>query len=1426
MDAPEKIAAPEESENALRQKQGQLLEALRMARLAYWEYDVPNDKFIFNDEFYSLLRTTAEREGGYTMSSAQYANRFVHPDDLAVVGIEIQKALAATDPNYSQQLDHRIIYADGEVGFFNVNIRVEKDARGRTIKTHGANMDISERKRVEEELRRTVSLLQSTFNSTANGLLVVDRAGKIVSFNERFVSLWKIPREILDSRDDEAALGFVVNQLKNPDAFLQKVHELYKNPDAESFDILEFKDGRVIERYSRPQRLDGVPIGRVWSFRDDTERKRAEEELRGKTALFEAQLNSSIDGILIVDNGGKKIIQNQRTIDLWKIPQNIVDENDDEKQVQFVMNRTKSPQQFVEKVVYLYSHPDEISQDEIELTDGTILDRYSSPIIGKDGKHYGRIWSFRDITERKRVEEMSAAQQRLLDGLITAIPDLIYFKDRESRFIRINEAYARRAKLADAHAALGKTDFDIFGEEHARQAYEDEQQIVATGQPIINKEERENWPDGRITWATSTKLPLFDSNGKIVGIMGISRDITERKQAEDKLAYERQLLRTLIDLLPEIFYVKDTESRFLMANEALAKSFGKDHYSQVLGLSDVDFFPPEMAAVFRAEEEKVLAGEPLIDHEENVIFPDGRKYTLLTTKVPFHDSQGRICGLVGIGRDFTERKRSEETIANERQLLRTLIDLLPETFHVKDMDSRFLMVNEALAKRFGKDNYSQVLGLSDADFFPPEVAASYRAEEKKVLAGEPLIDHEGMVRFPDGREYMLMTSKVPFRDIQGRICGLVGIGRDITERKLAEEALARERNLLRAMFDVLPDYIYLKDEQSRFVVCNNRRADDNAMPVAPNDLIGKTDADFFPHEQAAQFRADDLAVLGGKPIIDKEETLTRSDGSQQVILTTKLPFRDSSGKIVGLVGYGRDITERKRTEEELRENERKYRELVEHANSIIIRWTPDGRVTFLNEFGQKFFGYSADEIRGRHVVGTIVPKTESTNRDLRSLVNQISADPKSFEQNINENQRRNGQRVWIAWTNKAVFDEQGKVKEILSIGSDITEQKKLEEQFRQSQKMEAIGQLSGGVAHDFNNILTVIQGNASLLLNAQLKPDEKSECSMQIIRAAERAADLTRQLLMFSRKQVMQPTDLNLNDAVKHMTKMLQRILGEDITLQSNYAPDLPPIHADAGMVEQVLLNLVVNARDAMPSGGQLTIITGVEMVDEKQAQQNPEAKTGLHVRLTVTDTGCGIAPEILPRIFEPFFTTKEIGKGTGLGLATVYGIVHQHHGWITVTSEINKGTTFRIYFPALAGASIPKKSAPIISQFARGTETVLVVEDEPPVRLLVNNLLQRCGYNVLQAESGVAALNVWREHKDEIQLLLTDIIMPDSMTGLELAGQLQADNPKLKIIYTSGYSGEIAGKNIALVEGVNFLKKPYQPETLTGILRKNLDRK
>jgi signal transduction histidine kinase len=631
----------------------QLRAALAIARAAYWEYDVIADTFTFNDQFYSILKTTAEKQGGYKMRSADYDKRVVHPEDIAVVRVEIQKALTAPGPTYSQEIDHRIIYGDGTIGYFAVNIRVLKDERGVTVKTYGVNVDITARKEAEEELRRTLSLMRSTFDSILEGLLVVDNSGRIISFNQRFVTLWSIPQDVLDSGDDNVALAHVLGQLLYPDRFVQKVKELYAAPNEESSDVLEFKDGRVFERYSRPHLVDGKPMGRVWSFRDVT----------GRTVL-EAQL-------------------------------------------------------------------------------------------------------------------------------------------------------------------------------------------------------------------------------------------------------------------------------------------------------------------------------------------------------------------------------------------------------------------------------------------------------------------------------------------------------------------------------------------------------------------------------------------------------------------------------------------------------------------------------------------------------------------------------------------------------------------------------------RQSQKMEAFGQLAAGVAHDFNNILTVIQGNTSLLGTETLERKEERAARADILVAAERASNLTRQLLTFSRRRRLQTSDIDLNEIVMNITKMLQRLIGEDIAQETHCAAGGTPVHADPGMMEQVLMNLAVNSRDAMPRGGRLSISTATVAIGADHARSNPKARPGNFVRLSVSDTGEGIAEKDLPHIFEPFFTTKEVGKGTGLGLATVYGILEQHNGWIEVESRVNAGTTVNIYIPRLAGAKAVSGAETVIpSRALRGTETILLVEDEDAVRQLMQNLLERYGYKVYPAASGLRALQIWDDHKESIQILVTDMVMPEGIGGRELATRLQTNDPKLKVIYCSGYTNEVLGDDFSLRAGENFLEKPFQLNVLLQKIR------
>ena len=395
-------------------------------------------------------------------------------------------------------------------------------------------------------------------------------------------------------------------------------------------------------------------------------------------------------------------------------------------------------------------------------------------------------------------------------------------------------------------------------------------------------------------------------------------------------------------------------------------------------------------------------------------------------------------------------------------------------------------------------------------------------------------------------------------------------------------------------------------------------------------------------------------------------------------------------------------------------------------------------------------------------------------------------------------------------------------------GEDITTRLNLEEQLLQSQKMESIGQLAAGVAHDFNNMLTIIQGHTSKLLSDPSLTSQVQDATLAVYGAAERAAGLTRQLLMFSRKNIMQPRPLNLHEVVANLNKMLGRLLGETIALKFECPQEPPPIYGDAGMIDQILMNLAVNAHDAMPNGGTLTVNVDECWVGPDYLEFHPEARIGHFVRLQMTDTGCGMSAKVRARIFEPFFTTKGVGKGTGLGLATVFGIVKQHAGWIEVASEVGRGTTFTIFFPAsdetpVAGTGQPVVAAPAASG---GSETILVVEDEMVLREMARDFLKDCGYKVLEAGSGREALQVWWQHRSKIDLLLTDMKMPEGVSGMELAEKMLAEQPGLRVIFTSGYSDDVVSPEMLARTNARFLPKPYSYADLTRIVRESLDDK
>jgi len=507
-----------------------------------------------------------------------------------------------------------------------------------------------------------------------------------------------------------------------------------------------------------------------------------------------------------------------------------------------------------------------------------------------------------------------------------------------------------------------------------------------------------------------------------------------------------------------------------------------------------------------------------------------------------------------------------------------------------------------------------------------------------------------------------------------------------------------------------------------------------------------------------------------------------------------------------------------RAAETQRQMEDRHRKIVETTHEGVWLVDAQARTTFVNQRLATMFHCSVGEMLGRSIYDFL--DDEAKQQAAAGLARRRQGIAEVYELRF---RRLDGSELWTFLSTSPVQDESGNYQGSLAMVSDVTERRALEEKLRQTQKMEAIGLLAGGVAHDFNNLLTVIQGNAALLRESGNASGEEELDAIE--HAAARAAELTRQLLTFGRKQALQRRPVDLSQSVRHVLQMLDRILGEDIEVATELERDLPAIHADGGMLEQVIVNLAVNARDAMAAGGQLRISTAARTLDSAAAAASAEGRSGRYVCLSVSDTGTGIEARHLPQIFEPFFTTKEVGKGTGLGLATVYAIARQHDGWVSVETGLGVGTTFHVWFPAspAASAALDPRSAEPVAGVSQRRELILVVEDDAKVRALVERVLLSTGYRVLLAESSVAALEMWIQHRDEIQLLLTDLVMPGGMTGQQLADRLWLDRPELDVLFTSGYSAELPKRNDLPGELVHFLAKPYHPRDLARAVQQCL---
>jgi len=722
-----------------------------------------------------------------------------------------------------------------------------------------------------------------------------------------------------------------------------------------------------------------------------------------------------------------------------------------------------------------------------------------------------------------------------------------------------------------------------------------------------------------------------------------------------------------------------------------------------------------------------------------------------------------------------------------------------------------LEVNQRACEIYGYER-AELIGMSIEEI--SQNVSGGKRYIKNTLEQNTKQNFETVQYRKDGTE-MLLEINARSVEYDGRHA-ILSINRDITDRKHAEEKLKQSEERLRALFEASRDGILVEDnEQIAYV--NNAYARLLGYN-APEELIGQhVSIGLAPEEEERMLEFGRQRARGEQPPTVYEFKAKRRDGSY-VAVEASIATYTIAGKVY-ITTMIRDITERHAVEKALRESEARYRELIENARDIIYTHDLKGNFTSLNSAGEQATGYTRDIAYSMNIADVIAPEHLSRAREMISR----KAHGESLTIYNLDIINKEGRRIELEVSSRPIMQNNVPVG-VQGIARDVTERNQLEAQLRQAQKMEAIGQLAGGIAHDFNNLLTAINGYSELTLMRMNADDRWRRNLEQIKKAGDRAMQLTGQLLAFSRKQILQPKIVELNAIVADMDKMLKRLVGENINLIAALDPTLGHVNADPGQLEQILLNLVVNARDAMPSGGDIIIKTSnVELCANDARVHDMPVAPGACVMLSFTDTGCGMDAETQRRIFEPFFTTKEEGKGTGLGLSTVYGIVKQSLGSVRVESAPGKGTTFSIYLPRVDDPLLKTDGDSATEDAPRGTETILLVEDEELVRNMTREILEAQGYAVVEANDPREAMRISGQHAQTIRLLLTDVVMPHS-NGRELAGQLQSVCPHLRVLYMSGYADDAIFRHGVLDGSVPFLQKPFTPAALAYKVREVLD--
>lgn len=946
--------------------------------------------------------------------------------------------------------------------------------------------------------------------------------------------------------------------------------------------------------------------------------------------------------------------------------------------------------------------------------------------------------------------------------------------------------------------------------------------------------------------------PLSDSRGKVIGLVAVfygrpidnsdlllsslqiiaERVSMEMERAETEKELRRAELRTklILDSVGEGIHGIDANGKIQFENPEAARLLGWET-RELLGMHahstihhhrpDGSEYPVSECPIYKTLHD----GIPRAGDDEYLLRKDGRFFPVSYTVTGIYDDAKALTGVVVTFRDITEKKAAEQRLIESENRFRRIFDDAATGIAIATLERRFVDCNRAYCEMLGY-TAEELKKLSFDDITHPDDQAENEGMVRELIEGQrSALRFEKRYLHKTGKTVWVRISVAIYHKADGAAIGLVGITEDITKQKEAENALVKSEAALRfasklgrlGAWEVkLPEMeVTWSDETSSIF----------DLPIGEFPSVDDAISRYGPEHQERIRNAFEKCVAEGTPFDEEDIRLISFNGTERFVRVLGEAVRDHSGNIVEARGAIQDTTDHYKAKEAVHESEQRFRLLSKATNDAVWDWNLQTDELWWSDGFESLFGFSRAEQEPDSTSWTNRIHPDDRDWVIAEVDEAIKGNGDSWSGEYRF-ARKDGSYAFVLDRGYLIRDPEGVAVRMVGGMTDLTDRRNLEAQLRQSQKMEAIGQLAGGVAHDFNNILTVINGYSDLLLRQTSESDRAHKALTGIMDAGKRAEGLTRQLLAFSRRQVLAPRILQINGIISDTTKMMGRLIGENIELELRLSSDLRLVKVDPGQFEQILVNLAVNARDAMPNGGKLLIETANVQLDRHYCNAISGLESGNYISVSMSDTGVGIPDEIKQHIFEPFFTTKEVGKGTGLGLATVFGIVKQSGGHVTLYSEVGVGTTFRVYLPIVSESEIHETSeSPFFREVPVGYEVVLLVEDENAVREITRQTLEDCGYKVFEAQNGEAALELLKTLDHPVDILVSDIIMP-KIGGRELAKQVVERMPNCKVLLISGYTEDAVLMHGIMNEEFAFLQKPFTPAILARKVRECLDTK